>query len=82
MSHSLKLHDYCLLILIFLCLDANLSSNLFKNQITKLLITIGIDRNLKHFSTMEYISNHIFTVFQKLTHLIFSESSYRDNFFG
>ncbi|CAF3283269.1 unnamed protein product [Rotaria socialis] len=57
--------------------DISLSSDLFKNQITKLLITIAIDRNLKHFSTMEYISSHVFTVFKKLTHLTFAESSYQ-----
>ncbi|CAF0917340.1 unnamed protein product [Rotaria sp. Silwood1] len=54
--------------------DVNLSSGLFKNQITKLLITIDTDQNQKHHSTMQYISNHIFSVFKKLTHLIFSES--------
>ncbi|CAF4499814.1 unnamed protein product [Rotaria sp. Silwood2] len=58
--------------------NINLSSGLFQNQITKLLITIDTDRNQKHHSTMEYICNHIFSVFKKLTHLIFSESSYRN----
>jgi hypothetical protein len=46
-------------------------------QITELLITIGVDLKMKHHSTMKYISNHIFTVFKKLTHLTFSESSYQ-----
>ncbi len=61
-----------------LCLDVNLSSNLFNNQISKLLITIDINRNMRHYSTMKYIINHIFSVFKKLTHLIFSESSYQN----
>ncbi|CAF3389172.1 unnamed protein product [Rotaria socialis] len=61
-----------------LFIDINLSSGLFQNQITKLLITIDSDQYQKHDSTMEYICNHIFSVFKKLTHLIFSESSYQN----
>ncbi|CAM2725326.1 unnamed protein product [Rotaria socialis] len=58
--------------------DVNLSSGLFNSQISKLLITIGHGRNLKDYSTMEYIINHIFTVFKKLTHLTFAEASYQN----
>jgi hypothetical protein len=62
---------------LFLYLDVNLLSDLFKNQIIKVIITINFDNNLKHYPTMRYISNHIFTVFQKLTDLIFLESSHQ-----
>ncbi|CAF1329991.1 unnamed protein product [Rotaria sordida] len=58
--------------------DVNLSSDLFKNQITRLLITVDTNQNLKHYLTMKYICNHIFDVFKKLTHLIFSQSSYQN----
>ncbi|CAF4493158.1 unnamed protein product [Rotaria socialis] len=58
--------------------DVNLSSGLFNNQISKLLVTIGNGRNLKDYSTMEYIINHIFTVFKKLTRLTFAEASYQN----
>lgn len=68
----------CLLITLFLCLDENLSSGLFKNQITKLLITIGTDWDQDCYLTMQYVINHIFSVFKKLTHLIFFESSHRN----
>jgi hypothetical protein len=59
-------------------LDVNLSTDLFKNQISKLVITIDTDRNHKHYSAMNYICNNIFHVFKKLSHLIFFESSHRN----
>ncbi|CAF2867656.1 unnamed protein product [Rotaria sp. Silwood2] len=55
-------------------LDGRLSSGIFKNQITTLVI--AVDRSRKDLSTMENICNLIFTVFTNLTHLIFCESSY------
>jgi hypothetical protein len=57
-------------------LDERLTSGIFKNQITTLIITI--DPNQNDLSTMQNICNDIFTVFIKLTHLIFYESSYED----
>jgi hypothetical protein len=57
-------------------LDERLTSGIFKNQITTLIITI--DPNQHDLSTMQNICNDIFTVFIKLTHLIFYESSYED----
>ena len=57
-------------------LDKRLSSGLFKNQITRLVI--GVDRNQNDLKTMENICNRIFTVFSNLTHLIFYESSYNN----
>jgi hypothetical protein len=59
-----------------MCLDKSLSSGLFKNQITKLVI--GIDANRDDLSTMRNICNRIFTVFNNLTHLIFYESSWKN----
>ncbi|CAF4535046.1 unnamed protein product [Rotaria sp. Silwood2] len=61
-----------------LCLftDENLSSGIFKNQITTLII--GIDPNENDLSTMENICNNIFTVFTNLTHLIFYNASYKN----
>lgn len=40
------------------------------------MIAIAPLSNRKQYSAMEYIINHIFLVFKKLTHLIFTESSY------
>ncbi len=40
------------------------------------MIAIAPVSNGKQYSAMEYIINHIFLVFKKLTHLIFTESSY------
>ncbi|CAF2072992.1 unnamed protein product [Rotaria magnacalcarata] len=77
MIDRLKLTCGLFVNILFVYLDVNLSSNLFMKQITKLLITIGVDLKMKPYSTMKYISNHIFTVFKKLTQLTFSESSYQ-----
>jgi hypothetical protein len=57
-------------------LDKSLSSGIFKNQITTLLIEI--DPNQNDPSTMEIICNRIFTVFSNLTHLTFYDASYRN----
>ncbi|CAF4548574.1 unnamed protein product, partial [Rotaria socialis] len=67
---------FCLQILP--AVHVNLSSGRFNNQISKLLVTIGNGRNLKDYSTMECIINHIFTVFKKLTHLTFVEALYQN----
>ncbi|CAF4127467.1 unnamed protein product [Rotaria sp. Silwood2] len=56
-------------------LDKGLSSGLFKNEITKLII--GIDPNQNDLSTMENICNLVFTVCNNLTHLIFYDVSYK-----
>ena len=60
-----------------MCLDKSLSSGLFKNQIT--ILVIGIDPNQKDVLTMLNICNCIFTVFSNLTHLIFYDISYKNN---
>ena len=65
-----------LIYLIFLCLDEILSCNLFQNQISQLVISVIPRENLQQYTTMKYIINHILSVFKKLTHLIFTESSY------
>jgi hypothetical protein len=59
-----------------MCLDKRLSSSLFKNQITKLFI--AIDSNQDDLLIMENMCNCIFTVFSKLTHLIFNDVSYKN----
>jgi hypothetical protein len=59
-----------------MCLDERLSSGIFKNQITTLIIEINPNKN--ELWTMENICNHIFSVFLNLTHLIFYESSYKN----
>ncbi|CAF1213445.1 unnamed protein product [Rotaria sordida] len=56
--------------------DEKLSSGIFKNQITTLIIEI--DPNKGNLCSMENICNDIFSVFLKLTHLIFYESSYKN----
>ncbi|CAF1589247.1 unnamed protein product [Rotaria magnacalcarata] len=60
----------------YLFTDERLSSGIFKNQITTLVIAIDPYRN--DLPTMEKLCNHIFTVFINLTHLIFYESSYKN----
>jgi len=60
----------------YLCLDKTLSSGLFKNQIT--ILVIGIDPHPYDPSTMVNICNRIFTVFTNLTHLIFHDVSYEN----
>ncbi|CAF4065283.1 unnamed protein product [Rotaria sordida] len=57
--------------------DERLISSIFKNQITKLIISI--DSNKKKLYTMKNICNYIFTVFINLTHLIFYDVSYINN---
>ncbi|CAF1629902.1 unnamed protein product [Rotaria magnacalcarata] len=57
-----------------ICLDENLSSNMFKNQITTLIIAINPNRS--DLFTKANICKHIFTAFMKLTHLVFHELSY------
>ncbi|CAF4611899.1 unnamed protein product [Rotaria socialis] len=47
--------------------DEHLSSNMFKNQITTLII--AIDPNRSDLFTKANICKHIFTAFMKLTHL-------------
>ncbi|CAF4322919.1 unnamed protein product, partial [Rotaria sordida] len=54
-----------------------LLSSIFKNQITKLIISI--DSNKMELYTMKNICNYIFTVFINLTHLIFHDASYINN---
>ncbi|CAF2789704.1 unnamed protein product [Rotaria sp. Silwood2] len=56
--------------------DESASSSIYKNQITTLIIEIN--PNYNKLWTMEYICNHIFSVFLNLTHLIFYESSYNN----
>ena len=36
--------------------------------------------NVNRYSTMEYLIDHVFAVFKRLTHLIFSQSSYQTMF--
>ncbi|UJR29789.1 hypothetical protein I4U23_017335 [Adineta vaga] len=54
----------------------SLSNDLFEKQISKLVISILPLPNTQQYKTIEYLINHIFVVFKKLTHLIFTESSY------
>ena len=58
-----------------MCLDESLCG-LFQKQIRKLLI--GIDPNDRDLSTMENLCNRIFTVFNQLTDLIFTDISYEN----
>ncbi|CAF4539221.1 unnamed protein product [Rotaria sp. Silwood2] len=57
--------------------DERLISSIFKNQITKLIISI--DPNKKKLYTMKNICIYIFTIFINLTHLIFNDASYENN---
>ncbi|CAF3867535.1 unnamed protein product [Rotaria sordida] len=59
-----------------LFIDEKLSSGIFKNQITTLIIEI--DPHNHKLCSMENIRNDVFSVFLKLTHLIFYESSYKN----
>ncbi|CAF3831388.1 unnamed protein product [Rotaria magnacalcarata] len=59
-----------------LFIDERLSSGIFKNPITTLIITAGPNQN--DLTIMKSICHHIFIVFIKLTHLIFYESSYQN----
>ncbi len=59
-----------------MCLDERLTCSIFQNQITTLVITIDSEQYV--LETMENICNHIFTVFNNLSHLIFYESSYKN----
>ncbi|CAF4175334.1 unnamed protein product, partial [Rotaria sordida] len=54
-----------------------LSSSMFKNQITTLIITIDPDKQER--STIANICNYIFTVFTNLTHLTFYDAAYMNN---
>ncbi|CAF4481158.1 unnamed protein product, partial [Rotaria sp. Silwood2] len=60
-----------------MCLDERLSSSIFKNQITTLIISIDPDKNEDW--TMTNICNHIFTVFINLNHLTFYDASYKNH---
>ncbi|CAF4188409.1 unnamed protein product, partial [Rotaria sordida] len=57
--------------------DERLSSSMFKNQITTLIITIDPDKQER--STIANICNYIFTVFTNLTHLTFYDAAYMNN---
>jgi len=59
-----------------MCLDESLSSGIFKNQIRRLIITT--DRNKNYLLSMVKMCSRIFSVFNNLTHLMFSESSYEN----
>ncbi|CAF4566190.1 unnamed protein product [Rotaria socialis] len=59
-----------------LFIDERLSSGIFKNPITTLIITAGPNQN--DLTIMKSICHHIFIVFIKLTHFIFYESSYQN----
>ncbi|CAF1402021.1 unnamed protein product [Adineta steineri] len=59
----------------YLFTDERLSSSIFKNQITRLIIGIAPDEI--RCSTMEYICNLILTVFINLNELIFYDASYQ-----
>ncbi|CAF1367885.1 unnamed protein product [Rotaria sp. Silwood1] len=60
----------------FLFTDNNLSSDIFKNQITSLVV--GIDSEKKNLSTVENICNNLFTMMNNLIHLTFYDTSYRN----
>ncbi|CAM4793396.1 unnamed protein product [Rotaria magnacalcarata] len=60
-----------------MCLDERLSTSIFKNQITTLIISIDPDKD--ELYTMKNICNHIFTVFINLTHLTFYDAAYENN---
>ncbi|CAF0734993.1 unnamed protein product [Adineta steineri] len=59
----------------YLFTDERLSSSIFKNQITRLIIGIAPDEI--RCSTMEYTCNLILTVFINLNELIFYDASYQ-----
>ncbi|CAF1221648.1 unnamed protein product [Rotaria sordida] len=67
----------CLFTVLFMYLDERLSSSMFKNQITTLIITIDPDKQER--STIANICNYIFTVFTNLTHLTFYDAAYMNN---
>ncbi|CAF3368229.1 unnamed protein product [Rotaria sp. Silwood1] len=56
--------------------DESLSSGIFKKQITRLIITTPKEKN--YWLTIVKMCNCIFSIFNKLTHLRFSESSYEN----
>ncbi|CAF3185350.1 unnamed protein product, partial [Rotaria sp. Silwood2] len=60
----------------FLFTDKNLSSDIFKNQITSLVV--GIDSEKKTSSIVENICNNLFTMMNNLIHLIFYDESYKN----
>ncbi len=72
--------DFVFLLIFYICLDEILSSGIFKNQITTLVITI--DNNNKFPDEITWslasIGNYILTVFTNLAYLIFYESSYKN----
>ncbi|CAF1119644.1 unnamed protein product [Adineta steineri] len=56
--------------------DKRFSTGIFKKQITRLIITTPKDKN--YWFTIVKICSCIFSIFNKLTHLIFSESLYEN----
>ncbi|CAF4681581.1 unnamed protein product, partial [Rotaria sp. Silwood1] len=60
----------------FLFTDNNLSSDIFKNQITSLVV--GIDSEKKNSSIVENICNNLFTMMNNLIHLTFYDASYKN----
>ncbi len=63
---------------IFICLDENLSSGIFKKQIRRLIITTDRNEKRKYLLAIVKMCSRIFSVFNNLTHLMFSESSYEN----
>ncbi|CAF1153859.1 unnamed protein product [Adineta steineri] len=70
---------FFLVYIMYLCLDENLSSEIFKNQIRALGLVINRNHEgYEMFETTANIFNSIFVVFTRLTTLILSESSYKN----
>jgi hypothetical protein len=64
---------------VYLCLDESLSSEIFKNQITTLILAInGNNENYEMIESIANIFNSIFVIFTRLTTLIVYESSYKN----
>ena len=56
-------------------LDNNLSSDIFKNQVTSLVV--GIDLKKKNWTIVESICNNLFRMMNNLIHLTFDDASYK-----